>query len=629
MGISKKQKIFIPFTIDKRFWNKDMPNVFLNKVYEAQIEPGDKDIQYTTLQTYYTYAKDERFQDFCDRFIEALGEALNQYHGLNESNRFWRAMLWFWVQEYAGSMQFKIEQFKNLQKTYPPEQYTYCSYAKKLNDPYQFLSRNDARYVVDDEEYHFATYFWMAENIFDFHVENQDIQNQDIQNNEMKSKKGVPAIYEMVRNAFVCFIKSVMSTICTIYPSQARVGLYQANYGGWRTLLKWFLRSRGAIQEISLPIEQHDYKIDNLFRESLPKILNDKTNASEEEHIILEFLPYAFPPFFIEQFKNEYNAAIDYLREHKNVVVIYTLISMLESSAGKICELLLQKRGGKVIGQQHGGTYQVTTNEQEQGLELEWNDMFYYWGKSALTYHIAEFPNCKIMYGPTYKLSRSKPIMFFGKKRSSLSTGHFLFVGTALEAYPRAYTYGDVDGEKWEYIQRKIRFLSALSEMARQKMIVREFPTQYGWHMPEIIKEKVSEVQISVQENFDDLLSGCALFISDNLATPWMEAIFFEKPVIFLLFPYEISIQNNKFREEEKKYFKMLEEVGVIIHSPEEAADLVSRLGVNGVTDWWMDEKRQSVMKVVRERWTTKVDDIDDWWYCELMAQAEKIEWRA
>ena len=637
-GVLNKQKIFIPLTIDKRFWNKDMPNVFLNKVYEAQIEPEDNEIQYTTLQTYYTYAKDEKFQDFCSRLIVALGEVLNQYHGLNESNRFWRAMLWLWVQEYAASIKFKIEQFNNLQKAYPPEKYIYCSYARKHEDPYQFLSRNDPRYVVADEEYHFATYSWMAENFFDFHIEKKVVQKADKneQKKEIEPKIVTSLIYTILRDVFLEVRKIALFSLKIIAPSQARVGLWHAATGSLGGI-RWFLKSHGAIQEISIPIAQHDYKIDDLFRKALPKILKDKTSAHEEEQLILDFLPYALPSFFIEKFKKQYNAANDYLSKHKNMVVIFTLTSMLESSAGKICELLLQKRGGKVIGQQHGGDYQVTPTVDVKLREREWNDAFYYWGKGALAYRSDEFPTCKISYGPSSKFDRRSFIFLRGWvklaeklfSKGADTAKWFLFVGTSVDSYPKYYTYGNLDNEKEEYIQCKLQFLSLLSNDSRAKIIVREYPTDYGWHMSKKIKAKFPKLRISNGESFDKMLSGCSLYIADHLATTWLEAIYFGKPLIVLLPDHEISIHNATiYRKEEKEYIEMLENIGVIIHSPKEAAKLVNFLAEHGVTEWWMDEERQRVMRLVRERWTTKIKDeeMDAWWYRELMTQAELVE---
>ncbi len=174
--------------------------------------------------------------------------------------------------------------------------------------------------------------------------------------------------------------------------------------------------------------------------------------------------------------------------------------------------------------------------------------------------------------------------------------------------------------------RREIRFFSTLSNESRERLIVREYPVDYGWHIEETIKSRFPILKFSTHEKFNEVLDKCSLYISDHLATTWMEAIYAGKPTLFLLVDHEISIQNYKFREEEKKYIKMLEEVGIIVHDPGEAATLINRFAEHGVMEWWMNGKRQSVMKLVRERWTTKVDHIDNWWYHELMGQAERVE---
>ena len=128
-SISGKQKVFVPFTVDKRFWDKTVPIVFFNKVYEEQVEDKEE-IQFTTLVTSYTYKNDDRFQRFCIKLTEALGMILNRYHGLNESNLFWRKLLYLWIVDYATGVRFKIEQFNHLEREYPKDEYLYCSLGK-------------------------------------------------------------------------------------------------------------------------------------------------------------------------------------------------------------------------------------------------------------------------------------------------------------------------------------------------------------------------------------------------------------------------------------------------------------------------------------------------------------------
>ena len=626
MNEPKKQKIFVPFTIDTRYWDTKLPNVFLNKVYEAQVEDNTPNLDYTTLTTIYTYRNDAKFQQFCVKLVGVLGNLLNQYHGLHESPVFWGKWLYEWILDFASGVRFKIEQFHTLLQAYPKEKYAYCSYGKRRWKDFLPLGARDLRgVVISDEEFHFFSYVWLAANYFGFQVDEKNIEYAATAE---KKESFSFNFYDLVHELSAC-VKKIRRALMNACPSKLRVGTYDAQYGRFSSV-KWFLWSRGAIQEVALSVPEAASKVDMAFRDAMPARILECMAADEEERMILELLPQVFPQFFLENFKPAYDAANLFLAAHPNLVLMYTLIGMVGSSPEKICMLLLQKRGGKVIGQQHGGTYQVTTSEQEHVRELALNDMFYYWGKGACSYSdsVKEFPNCKISYGPTHKFDKGGVRKFFselspGKQRSGQS---ILFTGTALEAYPRAYTCGNVDGEKWEYIQRKFQFLSALSEIARGNMIVREFPKDYGWHMKEKIRNRFPNLKFSSDEEFNNLLDGCSLFIADVLSTPWIEAVYIEKPVVFLLFDYAISIQNYKFRKEEKRYIKMLEKVGIIVHSPEEAAKLVNHLADSGITEWWMDEERQRVVRLVRERWTMKVDDSDRWWYRELMEQARRVE---
>ena len=70
----KMQNLFIPFTINRPFWNREMPNVFLNQVYEAQVEEAG--YPYTTLIT--AYSDNGQIHEFWLDWAHALGNILNQ-----------------------------------------------------------------------------------------------------------------------------------------------------------------------------------------------------------------------------------------------------------------------------------------------------------------------------------------------------------------------------------------------------------------------------------------------------------------------------------------------------------------------------------------------------------------------
>lgn len=626
---SGKEKVFVPFTLDKRFWNKKIPNVFLDKVYEEQIEKGEE-IRFTTMLTSYTYKNDKNFQDYCTKVTDALGKILNRYHGVNESNRFWEKMLYLWIVDYSASIRFKIEQLNNFVRGYPEKRYSYYSCAKKnwKEIGFQSVEVERIRGIFWEEEYHYISYLWLAQNYYDFQFEEKSVEGS------VQSGKRVSlGISKYINNLCKFFRRMARSLVGRALPaSRLRVGIYKDMVSiGRLSAWKWLFWSFGAIQKIIIPPVKNTGRIDICFRESLTDEILNYITVNEEEKMILEFLPKVLPSFFVEDFKAHYNVARQYLSEHPNLKLIHTMAAMMFNSTEKICMLLLQERGGKIIGQQHGGTYQVAIDDYEifSEFEFELDDIFYYWGKSALLYKMDNVSNCEISFAPSYRLKgygkRSLFLEIFAQTRNPM-VEYILFTGTALFAYPRSSDYGNITTEKEEYMERKMRFLSNLSDEARRMTIVREYPHDYGWHMGKKIKMEFPMMRISTRELFDDVLKNCCLFISDHLATTWIQALYAEKPVIFLLFDHEISIQIYKFRKEEKSYIDMLAEVGIIIYSPEDAARLVNYLVKNGIKKWWMDEERQRVVRLVKERWTTKVDDIDKWWCRELMTRVKDME---
>ena len=146
--------------------------------------------------------------------------------------------------------------------------------------------------------------------------------------------------------------------------------------------------------------------------------------------------------------------------------------------------------------------------------------------------------------------------------------------------------------------------------------------------MGEKVKEAFPMIKLSsiLESDFSELLVEASFIIVDHIGTVWIEALFCNKPMIMMLLDDTYSIADLEFIEKEKEFFDMLETVGIVFYAVEEAALQMNRIMQQGINEWWLDEKRQEVVKLVRERWAMEVDNIDDWWYQELMVQSQKAK---
>lgn len=606
------QALFVPFTIDRQFWNQELPNVFLNQAYEAQIEDGEH-YPYTTLLT--AYSDSERLQKFWLDLTHVLGNILNQYHGLDESMEFWEKLLSSWVRDYVYSIWFKIEQFTNLMTHYPLDAYSFHTYAFENWEEYDLLPFDDAyNGFIFNEQYHFISYLWLAKKFF--HVRVKEISCDEIEHAPDTTGNRLDLSPSMMRR---CKAKMKKYLFENVLSSRMEIGLFEAQQGtnSWK---KWLLWSRGKICPMEVPKADFSAKVDKIFRGSMTERLVEELSANEEERMILDFLGKVLPKFFVEDFMDSYVVAENYLSHHPNLSVIFTSTSSLRHNTEKIVMVLLQKRGGRVLGQQHGGLYQMTDAFLFM-LERQMNDCFYVWGKTGRL--AFGFPQCKIAYAPCYKLA-----VYDAHKgrKADFCSRYILYTGTAVRPYPRAFSLmysceKKIDEQNVKYISRKMKFLSSLTNDARAKILVRDYPIDYGWHVTKKLQTAYPNLRISTQGEFKEFIEGCLLYVVDHLSTTWLEALYLNKPMIVF-----VSKENYPFYSvlpDEQPYFDMLEEVGILFYSPEAAAEQVNRILLDGVTEWWMDERRQGIVRQLQARWASREDDIDAWWFAELSRQGK------
>ena len=611
----KMQDIFIPFTMHRQFWNREMPNVFLNQVYEAQIKEGEEDYPYTILLT--AYSDSERVQKIWLDLTHALGNMLNQYHGLDESMEFWEKLLFSWVREYVYSIWFKIEQFKNLMSRYPSDTYFFHTYAFQKWAEYDLLQFDNAyNGFIFHEQYHFVSYLWLAKKYF--HVQVKEIVCDTIGKSSPNHGSYPGSFSSMMRR---CKAKIKELLFGTVFSSRMKIGLFEAQQGknSWK---KWLLWSKGEICPLEVPKAARSEKVDTAFRGSMAKRLAEELCAKEEESMILDFLPKVFPKFFCEDFMASYTVAKRYLSHHPNLLAIFTSTSSLKHNTEKVVMVLLQKRGGKVLGPQHGGVYQMT-DALWYMFERKMDDYLYFWGKEGrLNFG---YSPCKIAYAPCYKLAEYNA---YGGRKEDPYSGDILYTGTAVMAYPRAlslvYSY-EKKLDEWhtEYISRKMRFLSSLTNEVLSKCLVRDYPIDYGWHVTKKLQTAFPNLRISTGGEFRESIENCLLYVVDHLSTTWIEALYVNKPMIIFMSPK--FYPSYSILPDEQPYFDMLEEQGILFYSPEAAARQVNRILGEGVMEWWMEPGRQGIVRKLRERWASREENMDAWWFGELSRHGEAV----
>ncbi len=112
--------------------------------------------------------------------------------------------------------------------------------------------------------------------------------------------------------------------------------------------------------------------------------------------------------------------------------------------------------------------------------------------------------------------------------------------------------------------------------------------------------------------SFDIELKKCKLYITNNIATTYLEAMALNKPTIVM-----ISKNVCSFREVAQPYMDMLEDVGILHYSTESAIEHVNHVYKN-IDEWWLSDKVQNAKVEFLNMFMKNDEDWINKWLIEL-----------
>mgnify|MGYP000918469745 CR=1 FL=1 len=620
----KKTKIFLPLTTDKVYWDFDSDMVFLNQVYcEQLLEEERHTIRYRGLDIEYPDNENPGYRKKIKKIAACLGKVINDYSGTQQSSAYWEKVLFRWLLYIVADIQVKMLQFASLKEQYPD--YEFYTYSKEKFQHIKFLEGSvDALWA---EDFHFWLYTYLAGNYYNIDVkfiesECDESSSKAIEGGERNGIRGQSGLHNRIlrkcRRLKKLTAEELKAYWYRRFCSHKAEVLHHCLNISQQTNIRWAVRSKGKILPWVMDEPALNLEINRSARNKMTAALN---NIKEVSPILAELLSRLLPRFYLEEYRVHHDASLLFLENHKNLRVIFSTTGILTCSRKTICSFLAQERGVKLIGQQHGGSYEILQGIFDQQEFL--NDIFYSWAKKDARQRSSI---CEVLSGPSYKLQH------YCKERGEEK--NILFVGTTLFMYPRYEEKGWVDAQNRRYIQRQINFLSALSNEVQDEMCIREYYVDSGWHIEQKMAKCFPKMRFSGSvkvlddygsvdigerdSSFAEDLSNCKLMICDHLSTTWREALYLDKPFIMLL---DKTI--CQFREEALEYIQLMESAEIIFYDCEKAAALLNRI-YKDVSAWWNEPERQKIVKKIQEDYLFEVEDIDSWWELELLQQARR-----
>ena len=155
-------------------------------------------------------------------------------------------------------------------------------------------------------------------------------------------------------------------------------------------------------------------------------------------------------------------------------------------------------------------------------------------------------------------------------------------------------------GEQIElYIENQIKFFHNLNKNVFKSLIIRLYHVEFGWEHFKRINDKIEGLNFDsnpIPNNFIKRLSKAKIVICDQNQTTYLESMVINKPTILFWDSYY-----NEIKEEEKYYFNLLKQVGILYDSPEDAALKINQI-YNNPNEWWFSSSVQNARKIFINR---------------------------
>ncbi len=354
-----------------------------------------------------------------------------------------------------------------------------------------------------------------------------------------------------------------------------------------RFKISWATRS---LSFFSLPLDtkSFDCDVDLHQRKKLAVIAKDMSDPSHH-HLVNMIFDY-LPKSFLEGYK-----LYDDRAKCKTKSIVTTIINGIgdylpDSEVSRFWIAYQVDNGAKLITRQHGGVYGSTKFMMVEDLQIKNADIFISWG---------------------WQGSGVKPISLTPVRRKIKAKSGSNRVTVIMVAYPMFFYHMFPSSQSAKFLTY-INMIKSLSFELKDKFsispILRRYPTDYGWHVDELLKDLDVEVTSSPTSTLKQNLRNSSLAIITYDSTSHIESILSNFPTV-LLFNPEFVV----FRKEAIPVFKKLEAAG-IYHESIESLNLFLLDILPDIDLWWESDETQNALIVFKQHFARESSDFPAEW---------------
>lgn len=528
-----------------------------------------------------------------ERILNPLAETLNFIHNTQYSIRYWRIIVSFWLGDFLDLI------------------YSHYLIIEEAEKQFQSIKTQ----ILDSTDY------FVVKDLKDFHLTREDpvyhlqLFSRMIPYSKVQWEKkrffrdNTPlsscfSSHSLV-SGFVRSFEFFMNRYKTVIHNKKLIYCYSPDFSLFLRFNMYFrCPNLGFIDNPDL--KNQNFSLSQKNRDDATVFLNSVFQPENRfEKIVADILFQEIPLIYLEGYRHYSECAREFARDYHNPVGFFSSSVLWNDWVIKFWVAEQSESGMKILYSQHGGdygAYQCASFEREYAVA----DVYYSWGWNS-----PQFP--KIVPMPSLKLHSQKLAL----EMEPITP--ILFGTVTWTRYPLRIRYHSNWCDYLPYLDWEFEFLSHLPTMIRDELlrvrIMGGGVYDHGWETKTRLLDQFPDLQIEEMQDigFIQSLSGCRLFICDQLTTMYLEALFYNKPTILFWNPDVLH-----YYPEAEYYFQLLVDAGILYYNPREAASSVSKI-ITDVEGWWLDTSRQEAVREFCEYFSKKSNSLLKEWCHEFM----------
>jgi len=567
--MSKKETRFLVTTAIENTWAYDQPVLFLGEWCKSYHRKHIwQQIDHKTLPWHWDdkelLMKDKNtLEMFYEEMLSSLTIILNEHHGVDRSNRYWRIVLNPWLNNIIYTL---YDRWVSIINAYDNYNISNCHCYNMSDDKMIPLHSIDFKQNIANfdnwNHYVFAkiiSFLKYKHKVIDSDVhstvEHDLYKPSFVRLMKFNILKGIEGLFSLRQSSKdPLFIQTMMDKKFE------------------RDLQQLFLSTNLAFVRrlVSYDHMLKRLKADIPLRSSL-KVNLDNNNLFQS--FAVNFITQQLPICYLEGYTSfiRISKKLPFPKEPK---FIYTAVSYVSSETTKLCIAEAVDSGSKLYIANHGASYGTARYFFYEEHEKKISDKVLTWGWKYHSDNTYPYGNIKIINKRYVSPKKAGKLLLV----SMIASGYFSHFTSCIAGSKKQWV---------QYTKDSQRFYTLLDYHIQELFLFRLSPCYKGdWSgQKERWLDFSDRINQSMGGDINEEYKKSRIVIVDYDGTPFLECLSMDFPVLL--------IQNPEFeplRDEALPYYKNLEGVGIYHKSIESAASHINSVW-NSIDEWWYNNE--------------------------------------